>query len=160
MAFTFADWVQGHRKQRRWSQGELARRLGMHRSYISRIEGGAIQLPELETRRRFHEVFGTEESDLEAYGIVPNFDEWGRVVPPSQWEELALSPDLQQKLESEQAASRANPYDPADLRWQIVEAMRPLDVTDPEAEWLLQMILRELRRDDVPRVPNLARRTG
>lgn len=67
--------------QRRWSQGELARRLDIHRSYISRIESGAIQLPELETRRRFHDVFGTEEADLEAYGIVPRYDEWGRVIP-------------------------------------------------------------------------------
>lgn len=67
--------------QRRWSQGELARRLDIHRSYISRIESGAIQLPELETRQRFHDVFGTEEADLEAYGIVPRYDEWGRVIP-------------------------------------------------------------------------------
>jgi hypothetical protein len=52
----------------------------MHRSYISRIESGAIQLPELETRNRFHEIFGTSEEDLEGYGIVPRYDQWGRVI--------------------------------------------------------------------------------
>lgn len=70
---TFADWVRGQRTKRRWSQGELARRLDMHRSYISRIEGGVIALPEAETRARFHAVFDTTDADLERLGIVPRY---------------------------------------------------------------------------------------
>jgi DNA-binding XRE family transcriptional regulator len=155
MALTFADWVRGHRMQRRWSQGELARRLDIHRSYISRIESGAIQLPELETRQRFHDVFGTEEADLEAYGIVPRYDEWGRVLPgtaEATGGRVTASDRGQISVtESATVTSPGNPFDTGDLRWHVVEALRTLDMTSDQNEWLMQMFLRELKRDDYPR---------
>lgn len=78
---TFGDWLRGQRRRMGWSQAELARRVEVSPSYVSRVEGGSIGLPEPETRARFHAVFGTTEADLEQLGIVPRYDEWGRVIP-------------------------------------------------------------------------------
>jgi transcriptional regulator with XRE-family HTH domain len=64
------------------SQGKLAIAAGLERTHVNRIENGGIGLPETETRERFHRVFGTTEQELIDLGIVPQFDEWGRRVPP------------------------------------------------------------------------------
>lgn len=46
---------------------------------------------------------------------------------------------------------RANPFEQFDLRWHVVEAMRGIDIDYEENEWLLQMMLRQLKNDDDPR---------
>lgn len=79
---TFGDWLRGMRSRHgEMTQQALADATGLQRSYIVRIERGGVKLPNEETRARFHAVFGTTEADLEQLGIVPRYDEWGRVIP-------------------------------------------------------------------------------
>lgn len=66
------------------SQAKLAGALGLDRSHLSKIESGAIGLPEKDTRNRFHELFDTSEQELIDYGIVPVFDTWGRRIDPAK----------------------------------------------------------------------------
>ncbi len=145
-AVTFGDWVKGHRVRRELSQGKLSELTGVSRTHINKIENGAIGLPEKDTRARFHQVFGTTEADLEALGIVPRYDLWGRVITG---EAPASGGRIVAEASTPYQADVANPFDPADLRWHVVEALRPLDMTDDHNEWLMQMFLRELRRDEV-----------
>lgn len=67
---TFAGWLKKQRTARRYSQGELANATGIARSYITRIEGGGVTFPEVETRDKMHEVFGTNDDDLVEAGVA------------------------------------------------------------------------------------------
>lgn len=149
---TFGDWLRGMRfRHGEMTQQALADATGLQRSYIVKVETGRVQLPEAETRARFHAVFGTTEADLEQLGIVPRYDQWGRVLPGTANASGSVVTAL----------AGVNPFDTGDLRWHVVEALRTLDMTSDQNEWLMQMFLRELKRDDYPRVPpNVIRDAG
>jgi transcriptional regulator with XRE-family HTH domain len=53
------------------TQAELASAVGRDRTYIVKIERGAIRLPQPEQRDDFHKVLGTSEDELRFLGIVP-----------------------------------------------------------------------------------------
>ncbi len=52
------------RRRRKLSQAALARRLGVTREYVARIETGAIKSPRIETRRRLAKGLGVPIVEL------------------------------------------------------------------------------------------------
>lgn len=64
MDASFGEWVRRHRRRLGLSQEGLATRIGVERPYVTRIESGMIRLPQIETRERLHQVFGTSEEQL------------------------------------------------------------------------------------------------
>lgn len=52
------------RRRRKLSQEALARRLGVKREYVARIELGAIKSPRIETRRRLAKALGVPITEL------------------------------------------------------------------------------------------------
>lgn len=53
---TLAEWVRLHRRARGWSQRELARRTGMSRGTVARLEAG-VGKAQRRTRTKLREVF-------------------------------------------------------------------------------------------------------
>lgn len=158
---TFGAWLRSARSnhQPRISQERLAELTGIERSYLSRIENDHVAMPTYETRQRIHQALGTSDEDVARAGVVirpdltfvarpgpPTHDQWGRPLPP-HWIALGEDPD-----ELPVRATPANPFDPSDLRWHVVEALRSLDMTAEHNEWLMQMFLRELRSEEVARL--------
>lgn len=60
----FGLWVKRHRRRLGLSQEGLASRIGVDRSYVTRLESGSIRIPHPDTRARLHGVFGTDEAQL------------------------------------------------------------------------------------------------
>lgn len=60
----FGEWLRQHRRRLGLSQEGLARRAGVERTYITRLESGIIRMPQEDTRAKLHEVLGTSEEQL------------------------------------------------------------------------------------------------
>ena len=66
------------RKERGISQEALALSAGIERSYLSRIENGHVEMPQIETRERIANGIGVSESDvLREAGLT---DAGGRIL--------------------------------------------------------------------------------
>lgn len=61
---TFGEWLRIERKRAGMSQEGLARKAGLGRTYIIKLERGGVVLPTRETRDRLHAVLGTSEQQL------------------------------------------------------------------------------------------------
>lgn len=82
---TYGDWLKAMRRSHgNMTQQELADQVGVHRSYIVKIETGKVKLPEEETRLKFHNVFATSDDDLRELGVIEELDLWGRPVLSDQ----------------------------------------------------------------------------
>jgi transcriptional regulator with XRE-family HTH domain len=118
-------------RERRESLGITGRLLAtsaqIDPTQLSRIETGRMKtLPEPELLRKLTHALRCSMADLlEAAGYLDSSDRQTVI---------------------------ANPFESFDLRWHVVEAMRTLDTDDEQNEWLLQMMLRQLRSDEMPRV--------
>ena len=66
----FGDWLREHRKARKLSQEALGEMVGADRTYISKLETGNVGMPDAPLRKRFHDAFGTSESDLVDIGLL------------------------------------------------------------------------------------------
>jgi transcriptional regulator with XRE-family HTH domain len=55
--YEFGSWLARQRSERAWSQRELAKRSGLHRSHLAKLELGLCQ-PTLTTLRRLREALG------------------------------------------------------------------------------------------------------
>ena len=66
----FGNWLREHRKARRLSQEALGRVIGADRTYISKLETGAIGMADPPLRQRLHDEFGTSEDDLVSLGLL------------------------------------------------------------------------------------------
>jgi transcriptional regulator with XRE-family HTH domain len=64
----FGKLVRTYRKQRGWSQGELADRWGFTRAYVSQVERGKRKLDKQEQVFRLADILGIPEERLEAVG--------------------------------------------------------------------------------------------
>ncbi|GHO96793.1 hypothetical protein KSF_068410 [Reticulibacter mediterranei] len=64
----FGKLVRYYRKQRRWTQGELAERWGFTREYVSQIERGKRKLDKQEQVSRLADILNIPEERLEAVG--------------------------------------------------------------------------------------------
>lgn len=77
---TYGDWLKAAREDAGMTQKALALAIGLKgddaRTYISTLERGKINMPNLENRERIHAVLGTSEQDLIRAGIIE-----GRVEP-------------------------------------------------------------------------------
>ncbi len=60
----FGERLRTLRKARGWTQADLARASGLTRSHISRLEGGAIQLPARDRLHRLAGALSTTPDDL------------------------------------------------------------------------------------------------
>lgn len=58
------DYLRTQRELRGWSQSEAADRFGVSKSYLSRVELGAIKLPSVEVRREIARVLNIRHLDL------------------------------------------------------------------------------------------------
>jgi transcriptional regulator with XRE-family HTH domain len=70
----FSDWLKRQRTTRRLTQRDLERAADLSLNYVSRIESGRIQLPDEDTRSKFHAALGTTEDDLVAVGILERIE--------------------------------------------------------------------------------------
>ena len=64
----FGDLVKAYRKQRGWTQEELAERWGHSRAYISQIESGKKKLDSVAQVIRLADIFDIPQEQLEAIG--------------------------------------------------------------------------------------------
>lgn len=64
----FGKLVRSYRKQRKWTQGELAERWGFTREYVSQIERGKRKLDKQEQVSRLADILNIPEERLEAAG--------------------------------------------------------------------------------------------
>lgn len=74
---TFGHWLRSNRTEKRLSQEALAARIGVDRTYISKVENGGIGTPEVETRKKLHREFGTSDDELVRLGILERVDVTG-----------------------------------------------------------------------------------
>lgn len=56
--------IRIERKGRRWTQKELAQRVGVDTSYVSKVESGGIQAPSGEILEKFASTLGWSTTDL------------------------------------------------------------------------------------------------
>ena len=119
-------FIQERRMARGLRGDELAFQIGRAPSWVSRIEtGGQRTLPDPDVLSAIAKALGVTVAELlDAAGYKVTDD------PP---------------------VVRANPFEQFDLRWHVVEAMRAIDIDYEENEWLLHMMLRQLKSDDDPR---------
>lgn len=119
-------FIQEKRLARGMRSESLASAIGRSQSWVSRVETGMMKtLPEPEALAAIAKALGVTVAELlDAAGYKVTDD------PP---------------------VVRANPFEQFDLRWHVVEAMRAIDIDYEENEWLLQMMLRQLKSDDDPR---------
>lgn len=61
---TFGGRVRQRRAELGWSAGELARRAGVSRGYLSKLEGGTSKRPSADVLNRLAAALGTTSSDL------------------------------------------------------------------------------------------------
>lgn len=64
----FGDLVRAYRKQRGWTQGELAERWGYSRGYVSLIEAGAKKVDSVAQVVRLADILDIPQEKLEAIG--------------------------------------------------------------------------------------------
>lgn len=89
---TFAEWVKKRRGELKLTQDKLAEETGLGRTYINSIERGRIKLPQYETRQKLHRVFGSDDRELQDYGII-QWDDYGNEwVPVDQGKKATASP--------------------------------------------------------------------
>jgi transcriptional regulator with XRE-family HTH domain len=71
---TFGEWLQGKRGRKGdpgfVSQNELAKRMGVTRSYIGQLEDPTKPTPTFPTRQKVHAALGSSEQELVDLGIV------------------------------------------------------------------------------------------
>lgn len=114
---TFGAWLRAARRSHRppISQERLAEKTGIDRAHLSRMENDKVGLPLYETRQRIHQALGTSDDDLHAAGVSLRSDY--TAAPPRQ---IVTAPDT-------------NPFSPNDIRHRIVEEMKAIDMTGPDA---------------------------
>jgi len=66
----FAHWIKTHRREKSWTQVELANNAGISRTYLSALEGGKVSLPQRSTRLKLHDAFGTDDDELVDLGLL------------------------------------------------------------------------------------------
>ena len=64
----FGELVKAYRKQRGWTQGELAERWGYSRGYVSLIEAGRKKLDSVAQVVRLADILDIPQEKLEAIG--------------------------------------------------------------------------------------------
>lgn len=64
----FGDLVKAYRKQRRWTQEELAERWGHSREYVSQVERGKRKLDSASQVVRLADILDIPQEKLEAIG--------------------------------------------------------------------------------------------
>lgn len=73
--------IRERRKARGWSQQELAGRLDMAQTYLSRLERGEVELPQRATLERLGAELGLSLADFyQAAGVL---DDVGSPTPPT-----------------------------------------------------------------------------
>lgn len=77
---TYGAWLKSRRLKAGLRQTDLAERIGIDPTYITKIETGKIGLPLLETRMRIHAALGSSEQELRELGVL---DEQAVVSPGS-----------------------------------------------------------------------------
>lgn len=74
MELTFGDWLRSKRGMRGApgfvTQEELARRMGVERTFVVQLENPKRPTPTYPTRMKIHAALGTTEDELIALGIV------------------------------------------------------------------------------------------
>jgi transcriptional regulator with XRE-family HTH domain len=71
--------MKQHRRQRGWTQAQLAAESDMSRSYITALESGEVALPTKPTRAKLHKAFKTNDDELHDLGLLdwtPTGDEY------------------------------------------------------------------------------------
>lgn len=70
MSRTFASFVRDNRTERGLTQQELADRVGVDRTYITKIERGNPVLPQYELREKLGACLGFTDDDLASAGVL------------------------------------------------------------------------------------------
>ncbi len=115
----FSYWLQSEREIREWSQSDLARRSGLHRAVISKLETGTRPMPEtlMQLAKAFNlpPVFVFRKAGLlpEAPSDQVRLEDWEYLLnqlPPDEQEEvrqIALM-KIERRQKAEAAARAAN----------------------------------------------------
>lgn len=129
MKQTFGQWLRGKREETGLSQERLAVAVGVDRAYVNKVERGKVNLPNPETRERFHQVLGTSEEDLVRAGIVQGvrqtyLDQSGDPIPwePPDDDDAPLTPEEREFL-STAIFSGLNSMTPRKLR-ELIRIMQ------------------------------------
>jgi transcriptional regulator with XRE-family HTH domain len=127
MGNVYGAELKKRRDDKRLTTRELGDRIDRSPTFITDFEiGRKSNPPEPEIMLRLDDVLG--------WPVIDQLSAWGY------------------KVTDDPPVVRANPFEQFDLRWHVVEAMRGIDIDYEENEWLLQMMLRQLRSDEMPRV--------
>ena len=92
-AKNFAHWIKINRRERGWTQTQLAEASDMSRSYITTLESGGIALPTKPTRDKLHEAFRTDDDELADLGLLA-WTETGDEYSPLEVNENGVSRKL------------------------------------------------------------------
>lgn len=93
------EYLRNQRELRGWTQADAADRFGISKSYLSRVELGAIKLPSVEIRRQIAAVLNIRHIDM-----------------------LVLAGELSRE-EIEGSGAARNPFAPDDPRSLVVERL-------------------------------------
>jgi transcriptional regulator with XRE-family HTH domain len=73
---SLGEYLRSERERAGWSQRQFAGMVGIHYSYLSRLESGATANPAPELLQRMAEVLEIDATELLAYiGVKPNLPE-------------------------------------------------------------------------------------
>jgi transcriptional regulator with XRE-family HTH domain len=144
---TFGQWLRQARTshQPRISQERLSQLTGIERTYLSKMENGKVELPLMETRERIHAALGTTDADVTAFGIDVRRDYETR----NQEIERAITFGTK-LLESRPDYDDVNPFGRDDPRWNVVESLKTIDVTNEDHVTLLYGIEQVLHLLELP----------
>lgn len=113
----FGDAVRAVRKSLGIRQEDLADKIGMQRSYLSKVEGGKVRNPTVETRRQIADGLGLTLDEL------------------MEQAQQALAAEMGQSIgeyELTMAFLAALGMSPDDPRAPIIELLRRIDLDNPK----------------------------
>lgn len=86
---SFASWLKAKRRETKMTQAELASATGLDRTYVTQIENGRVRLPQWSTRQKFHDVFGSDDTELVDLQIL-GYTSTGEEIVPTPISEMPM----------------------------------------------------------------------